>query len=104
MLQIHGGCDVRGGYTKPQIFEGSWEEVLCRDGSFYVRCPICEEEWSTDDGGYHWYPFGNGPTLKYNDNDEWEFDEDAEEVYHVGCTKTEGRIRKKEIKEPLIFR
>jgi hypothetical protein len=64
-LQVHGGCDVRGGYTKPRIFsvdeEGGifnyshgtitgsdeyHESVTERDGEIY--------QWTTDDG-YNWY-------------------------------------------------
>jgi hypothetical protein len=55
ILQIHGGCDVRGGYTKPRIFK-----ILGEDGDFYFRMSelnACCECYSmyTDDSGYHWY-------------------------------------------------
>jgi hypothetical protein len=74
-LMIHGGCDVRGGYTKPVAFDvdGNLGELtifddaragiycrnekavadqLCLDGS--VTSGSCEASWYTDDG-YHWY-------------------------------------------------
>lgn len=38
-LQIHGGCDVRGGYTKPVIFTGDMESVILDTTSAYMRCP-----------------------------------------------------------------
>ena len=52
LLQIHGGCDVRGGYTAPYIFELESDcfmlyndtDIHFTDGT-YIR---------TDDG-YHWY-------------------------------------------------
>jgi len=60
ILQIHNGCDVRGGYTKPRIFR-----VLDRDYSIlaqndvHVSCECGFCNFYSDDGGYHWY----------NDND-----------------------------------
>jgi len=71
-LQIHGGCDVRGGYTKPVAFdvreeigifddqragiyctnENAVADQLCIDGM--VDEGDCESSWYTDDG-YHWY-------------------------------------------------
>ena len=39
-VQIHGGCDVRGGYTRPYLFTGFWEELAddCRAELFCVEC------------------------------------------------------------------
>jgi hypothetical protein len=52
-LQIHGGCDVRGGYTDPQVFrcdgDGLWDNANAA-----LTCECCGAEWSTDDG-YNWY-------------------------------------------------
>lgn len=56
LLQIHGGCDVRGGYTKPRILK-----VLDRDYFILAQndcdamCNNCGAHWYSDDGGYHWY-------------------------------------------------
>jgi len=57
LLQIHGGCDVRGGYTKPVVFtedlyecamfDNAHASIFCDNGDDYHR-------WSTDDA-YHWY-------------------------------------------------
>lgn len=54
MLQIHGGCDVRGGYTAPRIFRGSTEDFFD-----YNMLTIRSEAdpdvfWDTDDL-CHWY-------------------------------------------------
>jgi hypothetical protein len=57
LLQIHGGADVRGGYTRPRLFTEDRNHEL---GIFdYARADIgCkgdhEHNWSTDDGS-HWY-------------------------------------------------
>lgn len=79
-LQIHGGCDVRGGYTEPVVFEVSddsglgifdnaragivpdWKEVQVvqaeRDAQGVLFGDSTDEpdeiNWSTDDG-CHWY-------------------------------------------------
>jgi hypothetical protein len=77
LLQIHNGCDVRGGYTDPVLFGVNGEEffsysdasVTCQehevvpdgqvegqigmDGEILVAKTI-SHRWYTDDG-YHWY-------------------------------------------------
>lgn len=67
MLQVHGGADVRGGYTRPYIFSMAGEPYLpnAAAGTLYLK--DCSEEeaeeaglprfWDTDDS-YHWYPEG----------------------------------------------
>lgn len=42
-LQIHGGCDVRGGYTKPRIFrlDTSREDFIFGSESASVGCESC---------------------------------------------------------------
>jgi hypothetical protein len=57
-LQIHNGCDVRGGYTHPVIFElRDGEEYLSGDMDLTASCG-CKNR-ITDDGGYHWYGYDN---------------------------------------------
>lgn len=71
VLQIHNGCDVRGGYTTPHLFESMWEN-LCDNASGYIRCagdpnynpdqvaipgtdaPQAVHSWDTDNAGYTW--------------------------------------------------
>lgn len=61
LLQIHGGADVRGGYTKPRLFSlGTYDETALLDNA---RATIsCSEDrdhyWSTDDAN-HWYADGS---------------------------------------------
>lgn len=57
-LQIHGGCDVRGGYTKPRVFHVCGEGTdIFDDAHADLACdnPNCSASWYTDDA-YHWYP------------------------------------------------
>lgn len=66
LLQIHGGADVRGGYTRPRLFRASTEDYSILDNaraSIYCTNPECKDKygqstnWSTDDG-CHWYEGG----------------------------------------------
>jgi hypothetical protein len=41
-LQVHGGCDVRGGYTAPVIFTGDMESVVLDVDRATLRCPESE--------------------------------------------------------------
>jgi|GEM_PF-2504287 len=59
LLQIHGGCDVRGGYTAPVIFEvRDIDYYLWDNASATIYCPECRANWYTDDS-YHWYKDGS---------------------------------------------
>ncbi len=53
-LQIHGGCDIRGGYTNPVIFEITDEDIL-NFSTGYISCNSCENNWHTTDS-HNWYP------------------------------------------------
>lgn len=52
LVQIHGGADVRGGYTRPVAFLAD-EYALFDNAGGYIRCD-CQTSWYTDDS-YHWY-------------------------------------------------
>lgn len=81
LLQIHGGCDVRGGYTKPVIFkvpDMDYFIMAQNDCYAFARYPIDKTQpvmegidkpkesycWDSDDGGYHWYAQDGEPELK----------------------------------------
>jgi len=51
LLQIHGGCDIRGGYTKPYVFEADGEEL----DSNFIYAYADDKYWESYDGGYNWY-------------------------------------------------
>ena len=76
ILQVHGGADVRGGYTKPRVFEanGNYELGLLDNARGTIACPKCNANWYTNDG-YHWYFDGGGS----NDlpEREWIVEEDG---------------------------
>ena len=52
-LQIHGGCDVRGGYTDPRFFKLGWcEDYLRFDTDINASCG-CVSVYTDD--LYNWY-------------------------------------------------
>lgn len=74
LLQVHGGCDVRGGYTAPRVFTCTselsimdnargdvWEEGMGADGW----------SWSTDDAGSHWYGNSHRAPADMIDGERW---------------------------------
>jgi hypothetical protein len=75
LLQIHGGCDVRGGYTRPRVFECYDDSgisilddhrcgIYCDGGKHGCLTPgqqtldgsdavtDCRANWSSENGGY----------------------------------------------------
>jgi hypothetical protein len=81
LLQVHGGCDARGGYTKPVIFkvgDNDYFEMAQHDCGLSARNPIDKNQklmegieppkefynWDSDDSGYHWYGNDGEPELK----------------------------------------
>ena len=65
MLQIHGGCDARGGYTNPVAFDvADYDGTAIFDNArASIYCDDCGKHWDTDDG-YHWHTDGFGDDLK----------------------------------------
>jgi hypothetical protein len=75
-LQVHGGCGVRGGYTRPTVFRGMDEWPLADNAEATIQAirpePSPDQQqlpatwpetgqppyWRTDDG-YHWYEEGS---------------------------------------------
>lgn len=61
LLQVHNGCDVRGGYTSPKAFSVEDESFLSlADGYLYCKNG---HNWQTDDC-YNWYSGGEGNDIK----------------------------------------
>lgn len=61
LLQIHGGCDVRGGYTAPKAFRcnGNSELAILDYNRATIGCDKCEANWMLD--GSSWlYDGGSG--------------------------------------------
>ena len=77
LLQIHGGCDVRGGYSTPMVFDLMDEcgIYMVADGS--ISCSNCDANWSTDDA-YHWYNDGSSVGTELQEYDATEGSEGIE--------------------------
>jgi hypothetical protein len=79
-LQIHGGCDVRGGYTKPQIFslnEPDYFHIAQQDITAWCGCG----SWSSDDAGCNWYFEGCAPSKPA----DWFYNRDNNSVQCMDC-------------------
>ena len=59
ILQIHNGCDARGGFTQPKIFDVDID-MLFDYNQGYITCenPNNRHVWYTDDS-YRWYSDNN---------------------------------------------
>lgn len=55
LLQIHGGCDARGGYTRPKMFELTEELGLLDNARASILCENGDHRWYSDDG-CNFYP------------------------------------------------
>lgn len=57
LIQIHGGCDARWGFTKPKCFEATNDSettiMFPTDADMTTKKSFVR--WYTDDGGSHWY-------------------------------------------------
>jgi hypothetical protein len=120
LLQVHGGCDVRGGYTAPKLFTtvGDNEVGLLDDSDIDIWCegsvivapqtetlPTFDDtppvtvthQWHSDDAGYHWYGndyAGDGTpdySTSYGSTDpELAFDDDGHAL--CPCCTTPTRL------------
>lgn len=81
LLQIHGGCDVRGGYTDPVAFDVCEELSIFDNAKGYIGCSGhgCDVNWYTDDG-CHWYPEGTCGR-NHSQLEDFEFVTDRPENY-----------------------
>lgn len=72
IIQVHGGADVRGGYTAPVLFRACSDEGILDQGTFGISCPRdrWEQEpnihlWDTGYGGYGSLYTENGVQLYF---------------------------------------
>jgi hypothetical protein len=42
LLQIHGGADIRGGYTAPVVFKCDWESLVTLGQTAFLNCAECD--------------------------------------------------------------
>lgn len=85
ILQIHGGCDVRGGYTEPKIFKiidfdhffMGMMEITC-----FCECGKCNMD--SYDSGHYWHTHeGNGiDPLEF-----WDLDKENNKIRYKSCGK-----------------
>lgn len=105
-LLIHGGCDVRGGYTKPRIFhvpeEGSYlydnanVTVVCEGGDDFRQLPIPgvpessgPHGWDSECGGYSWT--GHDGSKSLFDYPAKEIDNPSDAVPGAFCIDKDGK-------------
>ena len=58
ILQIHGGCDARSGYSKPYLFSCEYEFIIQDNIGLDIYKDNDKENMinlDSDDGGNHWY-------------------------------------------------
>lgn len=77
LLQIHQGCDVRGGYSTPVVFDQIDECALYGVSNGSINCSHCNANWSTDDS-YHWYNDGSSVGTELQEYDATEGTEGIE--------------------------
>lgn len=99
LVQVHGGCDVRGGYTAPkcfkayetELFDNARGEMWCDGGMMphltegqldmdgKVVDHGCGAAWSTENAGYMWenpgYDIDVRPIGGYNDAEAYPVEE-----------------------------
>jgi hypothetical protein len=96
ILQIHNGCDARGGYTKPRVFsldtDDNFTHFCMAQSDVMAFCEKCKMSWYSDDSGYNWYNdwnYGNQEELKTGIESEKDFritcNEKKNEVSHKNC-------------------
>ena len=88
LLQIHGGCDARGGYTAPKAFRCNIEDSpsIFSDGDATITCK---------GGDHRWFYFAGGCDVDhYEDEDDRKLDEfpiiEEEIKYHKVHEIAEG--------------
>jgi len=60
ILQTHNGCDVRGGYSTPHVFiVRDIDYFISAQHDIYAYCKGCDNNWFSDDSGYHMYYHGS---------------------------------------------
>lgn len=87
ILQVHGGCDVRGGYSSPKVFKVEERDYfLMAQQDVNCWCDKCQAGWHSDNCGYSWYPNNEEPEFK--DSVEYKEGPDndvAGELRHKDC-------------------
>lgn len=82
MLQVHTGCNVRSGYSMPQIFALDEPDYFIMAQN--TISAVCEcSDWWADDDGQNWHLNGSSPSP----STDWKYDVDANTVTCNKCGK-----------------
>ena len=98
ILQIHGGCDVRGGYTRPRLFAIiDFDYMVSALVNLTASCACKNEYYYSDDCGYHWYENGGySPGDKNVLPDKWKprpkFKGASSSQYRFVCQKCRKEV------------
>lgn len=107
ILQYHGGCDVRGGYTKPRVFQITDTEghyALYTEGQVSLSCSenygqslgdglfgevyASIHGWDSHSSGVEWYSYGG-----WAKGDDFEvIEHDNSDENYVKCPECDGRL------------
>lgn len=82
LLQVHNGCDARGGYTHPQVYAIEWADYFYLASQDINASCECSDWWSDDAGG-NYYKDGSCPSPDPN----WEHDQDNNTITCRDCGK-----------------
>lgn len=110
ILQIHNGCDVRGGYTRPRVFRlsGSFDETsIFNDQSFYLSFDPEDPEKDSgslySDDSYHLY-IDNDQVFSDQSRYTWHTYKDRDQVKTKMIQVSEKIQRLESIIEDLVTR
>lgn len=59
ILQIHGGADVRGGYTEPRVFSADYERFAGDLQNAYLNCTQCDSRLDYSAGRLDYFEHGD---------------------------------------------
>ena len=97
ILQIHNGCDVRGGYTRPRVFRlsGSFDETsIFNDQSFYLS--FDPEDPEKDSGSL----YSDDTYHLYTDNDQV-FSDQSRYTWHTHKDRDQVKTRMIQVSEKI---
>ena len=95
LLQVHGGCDVRGGYTLPVIFETDTDSFLYGMQEVNLYCPSCEIAGATHDT-FEWYHHGELETDLFGEVKRWSYAPEGYD-YLNGCPECGGDLTAEQV-------
>lgn len=84
LVQIHGGTDIRGGYTGPRVFKHEYTGIIPVPMEAHVSCDGCG--WSQAESVLHGHQHGDKEQLVVFDRDNNETrcaKCDSEVMYHI---------------------